>query len=306
MSDIKLTLVLPAGGSQSAQVPDDVPMREVVPELVASLHLPTAGPDGRPMNYRLTSKALGRELHDDETLADAGVLDNDQLTLIADVAAQTFAPPPPRSKSPAPAVSRTPSPAAPSSAEPTLLESYPWLPVVGAILALCLLATCIVGIFSLRGNNAAAIPTPTTAPAAVPTTAPAAAVPTTAPIVAAAASASYPLVGQTYSSPQGSKYNAVWTSDGRLWQPQLPPGADRIAHTVGFTIEEGNYAFDGVECQLFVDTARNGKGASNPVTAEYGNDLRFSVSTADHGQAWALVQCRGNASSRFQIRWLGR
>ncbi len=114
----------------------------------------------------------------------------------------------------------------------------------------------------------------------------------------------YPLSGQTYSSPQGEKYHAVWTCDGRLWQPQLPPGAERIFHTVAITIEEGLYAFDGVECQLFLDQARNSAGASNPVTVEYGNDLRFSVSTTDHGQAWALVQCKGNFSSGFQIRWL--
>lgn len=115
----------------------------------------------------------------------------------------------------------------------------------------------------------------------------------------------YPLSGQAYTSPQGDLYQALWTCDGRLWQPFLPVGNLRVAHSVAITLEVGNYAFDGVECALFVDATRNGNGASNPMTAGYGNDLRFSINTADNGQAWALVECRGNFSTGFQIRWLG-
>jgi hypothetical protein len=62
MGDMNVTLVLPAGGARNAEVPDDVPMRELLPELVSALELPTVGPDGRPMGYRVDSKALGREL----------------------------------------------------------------------------------------------------------------------------------------------------------------------------------------------------------------------------------------------------
>ncbi|GEM_PF-6064242 len=124
----------------------------------------------------------------------------------------------------------------------------------------------------------------------------------------AAQSGDYPLAGQKYegwaNSVKNAKYDAVWTVDGRLWQPNLPEGNKRVAHSVGITIEEGTYAFDGVECALYLDQSRNGKGSANPVTAKYGNDLRFSVDTADNGQAWALVECRGNFSSGFQIRWL--
>ncbi len=87
MSDKPITMVLPAGGTQTAEVPDDVPVQELLPELVSSLKLPTTGPDGRPMNYRVDSKALGRELKEEETLADAGVPDNDRLMLTADITA---------------------------------------------------------------------------------------------------------------------------------------------------------------------------------------------------------------------------
>jgi hypothetical protein len=87
MADIPVTLVLPAGGTRTAEVPDDVPVRELLPELVSLLELPTTGPDGRPMSYRIDSKALGRELQEEETLAEAEVPNEDRLMLTADVTA---------------------------------------------------------------------------------------------------------------------------------------------------------------------------------------------------------------------------
>jgi len=87
MADIPVTLVLPSGGTRSAEVPEDVPVKELIPELATSLELPTTGPDGRPISYRLDSKALGRELQEDETLAEAGVPEDDRLILTADITA---------------------------------------------------------------------------------------------------------------------------------------------------------------------------------------------------------------------------
>ena len=87
MADLSVTIILPAGGARTAEVPDDVPIRELLPELVAVLELPTTGPDGRPMGYRIDSKALGRELRESETLAQAGVPGSDRLMLTADVTA---------------------------------------------------------------------------------------------------------------------------------------------------------------------------------------------------------------------------
>jgi hypothetical protein len=87
MADIPVTLVLPSGGTRSAEVPEDVPVKELIPELATSLELPTTGPDGRPINYRLDSKAIGRELQEDETLAEAGVPEDDRLILTADITA---------------------------------------------------------------------------------------------------------------------------------------------------------------------------------------------------------------------------
>lgn len=87
MADIPVTLVLPAGGTRTAEVPDDVAVQELLPELTTSLELPTVGPDGRPMSYRLDSKALGRELQEEESLAEAGVPAEDRLMITADVTA---------------------------------------------------------------------------------------------------------------------------------------------------------------------------------------------------------------------------
>lgn len=87
MADLPVTVVLPSGGARTAEVPDDVPAREILSELVSQLKLPTLGPDGRAMGYRMDSKGLGREIKEDETLGAAGVPDNDRLMITADITA---------------------------------------------------------------------------------------------------------------------------------------------------------------------------------------------------------------------------
>ena len=87
MPELPVTIVLPNGGARTADVPDDVVVRDLVAELASLLNLPTLGPDGRPMNYRMDSKALGRELREDETLVAANVPANDRLILTADITA---------------------------------------------------------------------------------------------------------------------------------------------------------------------------------------------------------------------------
>ena len=87
MSDVPVTVVLPSGGTRSAEVPNDVAVKDLLPELTTSLQLPVTGPDGRPMSYRIDSKALGRELQEEETLAQAKVPEGDRLIMTADVTA---------------------------------------------------------------------------------------------------------------------------------------------------------------------------------------------------------------------------
>jgi ubiquitin-protein ligase len=87
MPDISVTIVLPNGGARKAEIPTDVPVRDLLTELASMLELPTVGPDGRPVGYRLDSKALGRELRDDETLQQSGVPNEDRLMITADITA---------------------------------------------------------------------------------------------------------------------------------------------------------------------------------------------------------------------------
>ena len=87
MGDIAVTIVLPNGGTRRADMPDDVPVRDLLAELASLLELPTVGPDGRPMGYRMDSKALGRELREDETLKGAGIPSDDRLMITTDITA---------------------------------------------------------------------------------------------------------------------------------------------------------------------------------------------------------------------------
>jgi len=87
MSDIAVTIVLPNGGVRRADIPDDVSVRDLLAELTSLLELPTVGPDGRPMGYRIDSKALGRELLESETLNEAGIPADDRLMVTTDITA---------------------------------------------------------------------------------------------------------------------------------------------------------------------------------------------------------------------------
>ncbi len=87
MPDLNITVVLPSGGARAAEVPDDVNIHDLLSEFTSLLQLPTVGPDGRPLSYRLDSKALGRELKEEETLASASIPDGDRLMLTADITA---------------------------------------------------------------------------------------------------------------------------------------------------------------------------------------------------------------------------
>ncbi|HLA08547.1 MAG TPA: ubiquitin-conjugating enzyme E2 [Anaerolineales bacterium] len=90
MTDLNVTFVMPSGGARTAEVPDDLKVQDLMVELISMLKLPTIGPDNRPMAYRMDSKALGRELKEGESLAEAGIPDNDRLMLTADITAGTM------------------------------------------------------------------------------------------------------------------------------------------------------------------------------------------------------------------------
>ena len=61
------------------RVPDDAPMRQLQLALLSSLEMQLTSGDGTSISYRMYHN--GREIGQDETLAQAGVLDGAQLTL---------------------------------------------------------------------------------------------------------------------------------------------------------------------------------------------------------------------------------
>jgi ubiquitin-protein ligase len=65
----------------------DVSIAELLPALVRTMQLPSSGPDGQPMHFRLDSTALGRNLHSAETLVEAGVPQADRLMLTTNLIA---------------------------------------------------------------------------------------------------------------------------------------------------------------------------------------------------------------------------
>lgn len=72
---------------QEATVPDDAPVVRLIARLIELMGLPVTGPDGQPLSYKFHHRSSGRQLRDEETLADAGVEPGDTLRLIAEVTA---------------------------------------------------------------------------------------------------------------------------------------------------------------------------------------------------------------------------
>lgn len=88
MGKVKVTIMDATGSkSQEASLPDDAPVRRIIAKLVQMMSLPTTGPDGQPMSYKFHHKASGKQIVDDQTLADAGVADGDVLRLQPEITA---------------------------------------------------------------------------------------------------------------------------------------------------------------------------------------------------------------------------
>ncbi len=65
----------------------------------------------------------------------------------------------------------------------------------------------------------------------------------------------YPYAGEIYqgwtSDGPDDAYNATWTEDGRLWQPNLPE-VGRRTHWVLAEIVKGRYIFNAVVCESWL------------------------------------------------------
>ncbi len=81
MGAIKVEIWDPVGNKkQLAEIPDNAPSQRIVSTLVRKMSLSLTGPDGM-INYKLHHKESGRQLDDNETLAEANVQEGDVLRL---------------------------------------------------------------------------------------------------------------------------------------------------------------------------------------------------------------------------------
>lgn len=86
MADIPVQISLPTGVTEEADIPDDVPVGDLLTELMGLLNLPTEGPDG-PLVYRMTLKRTEHQFADHESLADVGVQEGDRLLVTTEITA---------------------------------------------------------------------------------------------------------------------------------------------------------------------------------------------------------------------------
>ena len=73
--------------SQIVETPSDVPLRRILVLLVERLELPLNSPDGQIMSYKLHHKRTGRQLLEDQTLSEAGVMNGDELRIQPEITA---------------------------------------------------------------------------------------------------------------------------------------------------------------------------------------------------------------------------
>lgn len=82
MAAIKVIIIDPTGSKKvPVELPDDVPMKRLIPALVTKMSLPTTQ-GGQPLKYELDHKRSGKRLGDEDTLQAAGVQPEDTLILL--------------------------------------------------------------------------------------------------------------------------------------------------------------------------------------------------------------------------------
>jgi uncharacterized ubiquitin-like protein YukD len=72
---------------QDVEMPDDAPVKRILAVLLEKMKFPQYAPDGQPLSYKFHHRASGKQLLDDQTLADVGVKDGDVLRLQPEITA---------------------------------------------------------------------------------------------------------------------------------------------------------------------------------------------------------------------------
>lgn len=81
--------VLDISGSRVSEVeaPDDVAINRLLVIMIERMNLPLNSPDGQLMSYKLHHRRTGSQLLDNQTLAQAGVYNGDELRLQPEITA---------------------------------------------------------------------------------------------------------------------------------------------------------------------------------------------------------------------------
>jgi len=88
MADVNIVITDATGARrQDATVPDNVPCVRIIARLVELLNLPLTAPDGQPMSYKFHHLQSSKQLLDSQSLAEAGVKDNDTVRLVPEITA---------------------------------------------------------------------------------------------------------------------------------------------------------------------------------------------------------------------------
>ncbi len=72
---------------QEVELPDDAPVNRILAVLLERMNLPQFAPDGQPLSYKFHHKSSGKQLLDEQCLADIGVREGDVLRLQPEITA---------------------------------------------------------------------------------------------------------------------------------------------------------------------------------------------------------------------------
>ena len=69
------------------EMPDDAPVNRLLAVLLEKMKFPQFAPDGQPLSYKFHHRPSGKQLLDEQTLADVGARDGDVLRLQPEITA---------------------------------------------------------------------------------------------------------------------------------------------------------------------------------------------------------------------------
>ncbi len=72
---------------QEVELPDDAPVNRILAVLLERMQMPQTAPDGQPLSYKFHHKRSGKQLLDEQCLADVGVQEGDVLRLNPEITA---------------------------------------------------------------------------------------------------------------------------------------------------------------------------------------------------------------------------